>query len=316
MGDKRKNRTQKISLKDGFLAVDLHKTLFIKDRMKSIEKYYVLSWGKSVYSNHQRGQKWKDVRLVYHPPDDSIDSVSKFFLVDLSISNSKGRTKESCYRIKWDRDFSIQLAKDYPKSFVRSLEFDIGDEYYKEKEYTEFDIGGFKEQIQLSIKWNEDKPSAPPVIEVRELFRVPDESMTFPNVFKELSGYLIADYLTSDDKQRLRRLNRVEWSKREEIDTELKENNIYILINKSQRRVYLGETRESLKSRYPKNSEHHSFKDWEEYSIIHLPEGTSDFERRLIERVLIETYTALFPNLLGVEPAFNDSDIKIVNLKK
>ena len=69
------------------------------------------------------------------------------------MSFIKKRNKESSYRIKWDKDFAIQLAKDYPKSFVRSLEYHIGDEYYKKQQFTEYDIGGFKEQVQVKINW-------------------------------------------------------------------------------------------------------------------------------------------------------------------
>ena len=55
----------------------------------------------------------------------------------LSLFFAKGRAKTSSYRLKWDKQFAVQLAKDYPKSFVRSLEFHIGDSFYKEKAYTD-----------------------------------------------------------------------------------------------------------------------------------------------------------------------------------
>lgn len=57
-----------------------------------------------------------------------------------------------------EKDFATQLAKDYPKSFVRSLEFHIGDEYYKKQKFTEYDIAGFKEQVQVKIDWKDRKP--------------------------------------------------------------------------------------------------------------------------------------------------------------
>ena len=62
----------------------------------------------------------------------------------------------------------MQLAKDYPKSFVRALEFHIGDEHYKDLKYTEFDIGGFKEQLQVKIVWESDKP----VVVIKSFFEL------------------------------------------------------------------------------------------------------------------------------------------------
>ena len=70
--------------------------------------------------------------------------------------------------MKWDKQFAVQLAKDYPKSFVRSLEFHIGDNFYKEKNYTEYDIGGFKEQLQVKIQWKQEVP----VINIKEFFNL------------------------------------------------------------------------------------------------------------------------------------------------
>ncbi|MFC1797892.1 hypothetical protein ACFLY2_01755 [Patescibacteria group bacterium] len=139
--------------------------------------------------------------MTYISPKD-LERKKHKFEVKLTLSASKDRNKESNYRIKWDKDFAEQLAKDYPKSFVRSLEFHIGDDYYKERGFTEFDIGGFKEQLQMRIKWENDLP----IIEVKELFKVREESQIFPNVFKELSSYLISDYLLSTEEELLRRV--------------------------------------------------------------------------------------------------------------
>ena len=85
---------------------------------------------------------------------------------------------------------------------MRSLEFHIGDEIYKEKKFTEYDIGGFKEQIQVKIDWQKGHPR----VKIKEFFRVKEESQDFPYMYKELSSYLIADYLLSDEQEVLRRI--------------------------------------------------------------------------------------------------------------
>ncbi|MEA2050854.1 MAG: hypothetical protein U9O56_09000, partial [Campylobacterota bacterium] len=256
--------------------------------------------------------KW-EVAIEYESPKE-LGRETFSFKSKLTLSFINGRNKESSYRLKWDNEFAVQLAKDYPKSFVRALEFHIGDEYYKDLEYTEFDIGGFKEQLQVKIQWKQNKP----IIVIKEFFRVKDEAQGFPKVFKELSSYLIADYLLSSEDELLRRIQITEWKKKEEISKELNENNIYILLNRENKEIYFGETKQSLSKRYPITQKHHSFDDWNEYSIIQLPPETSDHTRLLIERVLIAIGSKLFINNLYKEsPILNEKDgLKLQNKKK
>jgi hypothetical protein len=236
------------------------------------------------------------------------------FNAKLTLSFIKNRNKESSYRLKWSNDFAEQLAKDFPKSFVRALEFHIGDEHYKSLKYTEFDIGGFKEQLQVKIHWENNLPK----VKIKEFFRVREEEQGFPEVYKQLSSYLIADYLLSSDDELLRRIQITEWKKRTEISKELNENNIYILLNREKQEIYFGETKHSLSKRYPVKQKHHSFEDWNEYSIIQLPPETSDHTRLLIERVAIAIGTKIFPNELSKEPPVSNSTIglKLKNRKK
>jgi len=109
--------------------------------------------------------------------------------------------------------------------------------------------------LQVKIKWVNNKPT----ILIKEFFRVRDESQGFPKVFKELSSYLITDYLLSSEDELLRRIQVTEWKQRKEIAKELNENNIYILLNREQREIYFGETKQSLSKRYPITQKHHSF---------------------------------------------------------
>lgn len=292
--DKRSNRVQPIRLSSDFFPLDIHKSIFINDLTITIPSYYVKAWGKNVIVKHNSDNyKW-EVAIEYERPRDLNRGKIKF-KASLFLSFSQGRNKESSYRLKWGKDFAVQLAKDYPKSFVRSLEFHIGDEYYKNLKYTEFDIGGFKEQLQVKIIWKNDTPT----IVIKEFFKVREEIQGFPNVFKELSSYLIADYLLSDDTEVLRRIQVTEWKPRENLNKELNENNIYLLLNREKGLFYIGETKQSLSQRYPESQIHHNFNDWNEYSIIQLPPETSDNTRLLIERVLISFSTKLFPNNLS-----------------
>jgi len=310
--DKRSNRVQPIRLTADFFPLDIHKSMFINDLTITIPSSYVKSWGDGVLKNHSKNNfKW-DLEINYEGPKELGKQKKKFNAV-LWLSFALKRTKESSYRIKWDNEFAVQLAKDYPKSFVRALEFHIGDEYYKDLKYTEFDIGGFKEQLQVKIKWKDDKP----ILTVKEFFRVRDESQGFPKVFKELSSYLIADYLLSSDDELLRRIQITDWQPRANIAKELNENNIYILLNRQKKEIYFGETKQSLSKRYPVNQEHHSFIDWDEYSIIQLPPETSNHSRLLIERVLIATGSKLFLNeLYKGNPVLEEFGIKLKNKKK
>ena len=312
--DKRNKRVQSIKLSPDFFPLDIHKSMFINDLMITIPSYYVKSWGNEIIDEHNENNcKW-EINIIYESPKE-MGREKYTFKAKLTLANIKKRNKESSYRLKWKNDFAEQLAKDYPKSFVRSLEFHIGDEYYKDLQYTEFDIGGFKEQLQVKIKWKNEKP----IITIKEFFRVRDESQGFPNVFKELSSYLIADYLLSSEEELLRRIQVTEWKERKEIDKELNENNIYILLNRENKEVYFGETKQSLSKRYPSNQKHHSFNEWNEYSIIQLPPETSDHTRLLIERVLIAIGSKLFPNNVYKNelPILNERDgLKLKNRKR
>jgi len=180
--------------------------------------------------------------------------------------------------------------------------------------YTEYDIGGFKEQVQVKIDWKEGKPQ----VRIKEYFKVREESQGFPNIFRELSSYLIADYLLSDEKEILRRIQIGDWRPRKELKKEMNENNIYILLNREKQELYIGETKKTLSQRYPEGQKHHSFDEWKEYSIIQLPPDTSDHTRLLIERILIATGTKLFQNNLSSEKPVtqNENGLKLMNRKK
>ncbi|KAB1159987.1 hypothetical protein F7018_06650 [Tenacibaculum aiptasiae] len=310
--DKRTNRVQPIRLSSGFFPLDIHKSMFINDLKITLPSYYVKSWGQNIINKHDKSNyKWI-IDIDYESPKD-LGRVKYNFKATLSLSFVKDRKKESSYRIKWDKDFATQLAKDYPKSFVRSLEYHIGDEYYKNQRFSEYDIGGFKEQLQVKVEWKKGNP----IIRIKEYFKVREESQGFPNIFKELSSYLIADYLLSDDNEILRRIQIGEWKPRNELKKEMNENNIYLLLNREKKEFYIGETKQSLSQRYPDGQKHHSFDDWNEYSIIQLPPETSNQTRLLIERVLIATGVKLFKNNLSKDiPVLNeDSEMKLMNLK-
>ena len=311
--DKRSNRVQPIRLSPNFFPLDIHKSMFINDLMITIPQYYAESWGDKILSEHNKNNNKWDVDIHYESPKELGKNITKFE-GKLSLFFAKGRNQTSSYRLKWNNQFAVKLANDYPKSFVRSLEFHIGDEFYKNQKFTEYDIGGFKEQLQVKIKWKNNLP----IITIKEFFRVREESQGFPKVFKELSSYLIADYLLSSEDEILRRIHVTKWKPRKEMSKELNENNIYLLLNRDNREIYFGETKQSLSKRYPANQQHHSFDDWDEYSIIQLPPETSDHTRLLIERVLIATGSKLFPNILYEEPSVLNKDfgLSLKNRKK
>lgn len=311
--DKRKNRVQPIRLTTKFFPLDIHKSLFINDLMMTIPQYYAETWGDSILSKHNTNNKQWKIDVNYESPKE-IGKVKYKHKAVLSLFFAKKRSQTSSYRLKWDNAFAIQLAQDYPKSFVRSLEFHIGDEYYKEQRFTEFDIGGFKEQLQVKIIWKNDIPE----ITIKEFFRVNEKTQGFPKVFKELSSYLITDYLLSSKEELLRRIQISNWKPRQDISKELNENNIYLLLNRKNKEIYFGETKKSLSKRYPINQKHHSFDDWMEYSIIQLPPETSKHTRLLIERVLIAVGSKLFTNTIYSEEPVLDktASLKLKNKKK
>lgn len=312
--DKRKDRVQPIRLSPDFFPLDIHKSMFINDLTITIPSYYVKMWGTEILDKHNENNRSWEVDINYESPKE-LGRETFVFKSKLFLSFIKNRNKESSYRLKWDNSFAVQLAKDYPKSFVRALEFHIGDEYYKELKFTEFDIGGFKEQVQVKIVWKDDLP----IVTIKEFFRVRDESQGFPKIFKELSNYLIADYLLGSEEEMLRRIQITSWKPRSEICNELNENNIYILLNRATKEVYFGETKQSISKRYPIKQKHHSFDEWTEFCVIQLPPETSDHTRLLIERVIIAIGSKLFvnQNLYDGGPVLDpEISLKLRNRKK
>ena len=196
MSDKRQGRKQSTKLSNNFFPLDIHKSMFINDLSIMLPSYYVQTWSQDLLKSHSKinnNFKW-EIKINYTTPKSKGQNKINFWgkLQRLFIS---GRNQESCYRLHWDSSFATQLAEDYPKSFVRSLEFHIGDEFYKNKNFFEYDIGGFKEQLQVKVRWKNNIP----IVEIKEFFKVKEEALLFPNLYKELSDYLIADYLTSDE---------------------------------------------------------------------------------------------------------------------
>ena len=56
-----------------------------------------------------------EVEIKYQSPREN--NKTKFsFNARLSLFSAKNRSQTSSYRLKWDNQFAIQLAKDYPKS--------------------------------------------------------------------------------------------------------------------------------------------------------------------------------------------------------
>ena len=176
MADKRTGRVQPIKLDQGFFPLDIRKSIFINDMMITIPQYYAETWGADIIDSHGNKETW-EVKCKYVSPKE-LKRKKDTFLVKLSLSDIKDRNKTSSYRLKWKQDFAAKLAEDYPKSFVRALEFHIGDEYYKERKFTEFDIGGFKEQLQVKVDWGKGNPE----VTIKELFRVRDEPVSYTHL--------------------------------------------------------------------------------------------------------------------------------------
>ena len=311
--DKRAGSTTSIKLKENFFPLDIHKSMFFKELRIQIPVYYKKqNWKKSdIISHNVKNYKW-DAVINYRTPKKYGQEWLKFN-GKIILAFSKNRTVNSNYKLSWQKDFALQLANDYPKSYVRSLEYHIGHKDYKKLKFSEFDIGGFKEQLMVKVEWINEIPN----VEIKEYFRIGEHEHDFPNLFHSLGDYLIAEYLDSSKDELLRRVRVSKWKKRKELNKEMHENNIYLLLNRENKEIYFGETKKSLSSRYPDGESHHSFPDWQEYCIIELPPGTSNDTRQLIERVLIEAGAKIFKNNFNSQSIDGkERSIKLVNKRK
>jgi hypothetical protein len=313
MADKRKGRTQSIKLEGDYFIQSLHKSMFINDRFISLSTPMVKSWGKEIYDAHNPGDRW-EVKINYERPKYFNKQKIKF---DASLRLGKHRKKKGSYRLVWMKaghnEFAKQLAKDYPQSFIRTIEYHIGEEYYNKKKYSEYDIGGFKEELLIRVKWENDLP----VIDIKEFYRVRKGEQLFPAVYSRLNDILIAEYLTSSKQELKRRVNTLGWKKRKQKNKEIKEGGkIYILSNEKDKSLYIGETSRSLPQRYPKNHKHNTIPNWDKYAVIELPPDTTNETRLLIERVLITTGSLLFKNNIDKSGEVFEKNIKLKNRKK
>ena len=313
MTDKREGRTQAIKLLGDYFIQSLHKSMFINDRMISLSPSMVQSWGEEIYENHNIGDSW-EVKINYRRPKVFGGKTIKF---DAILSFGRHRGKASSYRLSWRKadhsKFAKQLAKDYPQSFIRTIEYQVGEEYYNEKKYSEYDIGGFKEELMIRVKWENQLP----IIDIKEFYSVRKEEQLFPTVYGQFSDFLIANFLTSSKQELKRKVNTLGWKKRKQKNKEIKEGSkIYILSNEKDKSLYIGETSRSLPQRYPKNHKHSTIPDWDKYAVIELPPDTSKETRLLIERVLITTGSLLFKNNIDKSTQPFEKNIKLKNKKK
>ena len=101
--DARTGRVQSVKLTRNFYAQDLHKSMFINDLCISLPKYYAVSWPTNVTVEHKRGQRWKDIDILYKPPRSSEESGHRVFKGKVHLLASKGRGQFSSYRLHWGK---------------------------------------------------------------------------------------------------------------------------------------------------------------------------------------------------------------------
>ena len=108
-----------------------------------------------------------------------------------------------------------------------------------------------------------------PVINIKEFYKVRKEEQLFPTIYGRFSDYLIANYLTSSKSELKRKVNTVGWKSRKQKDKEVKEGGkIYILANKKDKSLYVGETGRSLQQRYPSSDTHDTIPNWDQYAVM------------------------------------------------
>ena len=130
----------------------------------------------------------------------------------------------------------------------------------------------------------------------------------FPELFKNLAGSptlkVIEDAIS--DKQGFR-IHKQDWKPKEKLETEIGAlNAIYILLNKKNKLIYVGEAkdiRKRLKQKYP------SIPNWTHYRYDALPKNTPNNVRVSIERMVIRSYASPLGN------KFNAESIEISNYR-
>ena len=297
--DARTGRKQSITLSQGFQALTLHKSIWFREKQISIPVDY---WKRIKPGLGSELTGWNQINIIYYGPRElntKKDGSTNWkhplpvkYKGSLKPSKSKGRHKDSSWRLKWGEGLSEKLANDYPFSMVRACEYELGEssgKYYSNLGYSELDIGGTIEQVQYKIELDEN--SKVPICIIKELYRRKDLTLDTPLVFKKFWPIIFQTIGENDSSIEYFSNN---WKERSQLNSEVKENIIYILADDNNG-FYIGESKLSLKSRYGSSENHDTGIDWTRYKILHLPYGTPDVFRKTLESALIHIMSFLMP---------------------
>jgi hypothetical protein len=191
------------------------------------------------------------------------------------------------FRLWFGEDLKYSLQKEFSMSYMRDVESRI-----KEKESNEDNSNNdnIEDKIPfwefLDIEFDTKKPKVKFVAHYKQ-------KPIFPKLFKSIIDSTIIKEIEGEidgKEKKSKKLNSIEWKSSGGFKKEMLSNNvIYMLLNQSKKKLYIGETSKPFSSRA---KEHNNLSEWEFYKYIKLPDNLANY-RVLLERMLIKMFSSI-----------------------
>ena len=217
---------------------------------------------------------------------------------DLTCSFPKNRANK-VHRLWFSEELTEELKKTFVMSHMRDIESALGR-----------DDGGLEKEIPFWEFLDIEFDSKQKLFIFTAHYK---QEPTFPKLFKNLVGSPALKIIEDEISNKIDfRIHKQDWRSKEKLPTEIGAfNAIYILLDKKNKLIYVGEAkdlRKRLKQPYP------SISNWTHYRYDVLPKECSDEIRVSIERMIIRSYASLLKNKSNVK-SIEISTYKLVNDK-
>lgn len=275
MPDKRKNRVFKLERKDIQFPIWRKKVdgSIFNERAITIPNSFLVFWNIPARYKGVAGRDQKS-KIQIHFEGQSFEGY---------VTELQAKKRRDSYRIFYGNDLCDLLKDKYAMTFMRDLEFKLGDYANDQQRANIEDVIPFWEF--LDIEFDTKDPNVYFTCHYRQrpefsyLFKKIVDSTILRGIELELEG--------KHDK----RIQTSKWYKKADLNSHLDAVNvIYFLLDQPNKRIYVGEAK-SLKSRLGGNRP--EIPDWTHFRYEVLPALLEPF-RLEIERMIISSFMHLF----------------------
>ena len=296
--DKRKNRvfnTERRDIDSPMWRKKVDASIFY-DKAILILVFAKKWWNIEKYFNKANGKKHPDSKVF-------IDFNGNQYEANVTVQNSE--TRKNSYRLFFNKELSDILKSTYIMTFMRDLEFKLGDFDKDENNRQSIeDIIPFNEF--LDIEYNPEEKT----FYFNAHYR---QKPVFENLFSKILNTTVLSSISDEiEGKSNERIHKSEWKEKAELENIVDQPNVlYTLIDINNAEVYLGEA-VSLKQRLSGNRP--EIPNWTHFRYDVLPSSLSQY-RLDIERMVIRQLASLFINKNKLQLNSSITNFKLVNKK-